>query len=453
MDVLVYVFGALVLVAAAAAAWLGVERTRLSTRAAMAERERDAAGAELERLRARAAEDTRVLSAAQTELATHKERLAALERQRTSDLAGLKSVYDEKVAAAERVLAEGERRLAAAKETFSAAAGEALKMSRDDFLALAKKAFEAERATGVAEMEKRRTAVDELIKPMAEALKRTEDKLTGLSKTSDDLRAETIGLVRALSRPEVRGRYGEIQLKRVAELAGMKGYCDFSEQESQRDGDGRVLRPDMIVQLPNERRIVVDAKTNTSAYLEGANARTPEEQAACLERFAGHVADQVVALSKKQYWANDPGAYDFVVMFMPGDQFLDAALARRPDLLERAAELNVIIASPSTLIGLLRAVAVGWREKRIEEQAKELFQLGRELHERAAVAFEHVGKLGESLEQAVKRYNGMVGSVETRLLPTLRKFEESGVKGGKEIPELPEVAVLPRQPMLLPDSP
>ncbi len=337
------------------------------------------------------------------------------------------------------------------KEVFGRLSADALRQASADFLKLAEAKLGEKTETAKGEMDKRKAAVDELIRPMAEALRRTDERLTGLSAASEGLKSETVRLVRALSKPEVRGRYGEIQLERVAELAGMKPYCDFASQESQRDGEGRLLRPDMTVKLPNDRRLVVDAKTNTHAYLEAVNARDDAERESWLDRYAEHVADQVTALSRKSYWSNDPGAYDFIVMFVPGDQFLDAALARRPDLIERAAEQNVIIASPATLIGLLRAVAVGWREKRIEEQARELLELGRELHERAAVAFEHVAELGASIEQSVNRYNKVVGSIESRVLPTLRKFEESGAASAKQLVEIKEVGALVRQPMLLPE--
>jgi DNA recombination protein RmuC len=176
-------------------------------------------------------------------------------------------------------------------------------------------------------------------------------------------------------------------------------------------------------------------------------AEAPDDAAReeCLERFAKNMSDQVTLLAKKGYWAELDGSPDFVVMFVPGDQFLDAALARRSDLLEKAAEQGVILASPSTLIGLLRAVAVGWREKRIEEQARELFELGRELHERAAVAFEKVAGLGDALTRAVRQYNEFVGSYELRLEPTLRKFEEAGVRSGKELPDVSAVGAVVRE--------
>lgn len=351
---------------------------------------------------------------------------------------------------------------AALQERFKALAADALRDSREAFLSEAKSKLEAERTKATSEMDSRKVAIEALLKPVSETLTRTDAQLTkmtqewaadrakletqmlGVKEAGEGLRTETLKLARALSKPEVRGRYGEIQLRRVAELAGMSGYCDFSEQDSSRDADGKVLRPDMIVRLPNERVVVVDAKANVAAYLEAIDAPTPEAREICLDRFARHMEEQVTKLASKKYWDQQVGSPDFVVMFVPGDQFLDAALARKGDLLDHAAQQNVILASPSTLIGLLRAVAVGWREKRLSEQASELVALAKEVHERAAVAFEKVSKLGKALESAVDHYNGFVGSYESRLEPSLRKLEEAGVKSARELPSPPLVTVKTR---------
>jgi len=310
--------------------------------------------------------------------------------------------------------------------------------------------------------------VEQLVKPISETLAATRERLESIERAraehfarfyehmeqiagaSSGLREETARLTKALSRPEIRGQYGEIQLRRVAELAGMTSYCDFCEQASVRDGDGNLLRPDMVVTLPNERVVAVDAKTNTYAYIEAVNARDGAEREACLDRFARHVAEQAKKLADKRYWSAWEGSPEFVVMFVPGDHFIDAALARRPELMEQAAQMGVILASPSTLIGLLRAVAVGWREHRLAEEANELFALGRELHERAAVAFEHVAGLGGALEGAMKKYNQMVGSIDARLTPTLRKFEEAGARSAKPLPELKPVDGMARTMQMLP---
>jgi DNA recombination protein RmuC len=339
-----------------------------------------------------------------------------------------------------------------ARGQFERMAGETLDKSQQRFLELARQAFARQQSEGQAELDKRRQAVEELVKPIGETLRETRERLTRLDEqvmesreASRAVRTEAEKLVRALSRPDVRGRYGEIQLRRVAELAGMTCYCDFSEQHSVRDEDGQLQRPDMVVKLPNDRLIAVDAKTPTDAYMQAIDAASTEETEALLEKFAAGVADQVRKLGDKRYWAQFEGSPEFVVMFVPGDQFVDAALARRPDLIERAAEANVIMASPSTLIGLLRAVAVGWREHRIAESAEELFGLGRQLHERAQKVFEHASSLGDSLLRAVQGYNAMVGSIDTRLVPTLRRFEEAGASGSQRAEQLALIDVAPRE--------
>lgn len=293
------------------------------------------------------------------------------------------------------------------------------------------------------EDEQRRLAVEAMVKPIKETLSKTSEQITQLdervkasSASNESLKEETARLTRALSRPEIRGQYGEIQLRRVAELAGMTSYCDFSEQFSQRDEDGQLLRPDMVVTLPNDRVIVVDAKANINAYIEAVNAPTDADREMHLDRFARHTAEQVKKLSDKKYWSLFDGkSAEFVVMFVPGDHFIDAALARRPELLDDAAQRGVILASPSTLIGLLRAVAVGWREQALTEQAAALFELGKELHERASTAFEHAESLGKAIKASVERYNRLVGSIDTRMMPTLRKFEDAGAKSSKALVE------------------
>ncbi|MFG0327227.1 MAG: DNA recombination protein RmuC [Phycisphaerales bacterium JB037] len=302
------------------------------------------------------------------------------------------------------------------------------------------------------EVEERKAAVERLVKPIGETLGKTEERLLALAEqvnlskqSSESLRDETGKLVRALSRPEIRGRYGEIQLRRVAELAGMSAHCDFFEQDSVRDGDGSLLRPDMIVRLPNDCEVVVDSKCNIDAYLQAISAESPQEQDRHLERFARHMADQVRALGSKKYWSHYSGSPEFVVMFVPGDHFLDAALARRPELLEDAAKSDVILASPATLIGLLRAVHMGWREHRLAEEAQSLLALGKELHRRAATAFESVNKLGSSLSAAVKHFNAFVGSTDRMLMPQLRRFEELKLQSKKDLPLLEPIESIPRE--------
>jgi DNA recombination protein RmuC len=338
------------------------------------------------------------------------------------------------------------------REAFEALSAKALREGRQEFIAQARPVFESAKKEQA-----------DLVRPIGEVLAATREKLESIEKSraesfaslhqrielvaraGEGLREETGRLTKALSRPEIRGRYGEIQLRRVAELAGMTAYCDFSEQASVRDGENNLLRPDMIVRLPNERVIAVDAKTNIDAYVEAVNAGDEAAREGHLHRFAAHVAEQARKLAAKGYWTQFDGAHKFVVMFVPGDQFIDAALSRRPELLEEAAQRGVILASPSTLIGLLRAVAVGWDEHRVTENYNALMELGRELHERASVVFEHAEKLGGSIRQSVERFNGLVGSMQSRLLPTMRKFEASGIESGRPVVEPTPLEAQPKQ--------
>ncbi|MCB9838564.1 MAG: DNA recombination protein RmuC [Phycisphaeraceae bacterium] len=349
------------------------------------------------------------------------------------------------------------------EDTFNSLAGKALESSSEQFLKLARENFAAQHEQQKAEIDKRREAVDQLVKPIGETLKQTRERLDAIDKAhteraatlaeslklstlaGDQLRAETARLANALSKPQVRGAYGEMQLERIAEIAGMRAYCDFDTQHTVTDGQGGRHRPDMVVRLPNERVIVIDAKTNTQAYMEAISADTPELAERHLQQFADHVAQQVRALSRKEYRDSVEGSIDFVVMFIPADQLVDAALERKPDLLEAAYKDNVILASPSTLIGLLRAVHVGWREKTLSDNAHELFTLGKELHERAATALTYAAEIGKAIETAGDKYNRFVGSVEGRLMPTLRKFEDKGAKSTKELDAIAAVEVRTRE--------
>ncbi|MFG0284687.1 MAG: DNA recombination protein RmuC [Phycisphaerales bacterium JB039] len=424
MEAIAAALAALLAGAAALTGWLLWDRRRLGERAAEAQRRAGEAESEAGRLAERLASQEQLAREREQSLVREREALEARFAQLNEHTRGV----------------------------FEQVAGETLDRSTRRFLELATQSLGAQRKEGEAALEQRKRAVEELVGPIDRTLRETRERLTKLderiTESRDASRAvheEASKLVRALSRPDVRGKYGEIQLRRVAELAGMTPYCDFSEQHTVRDEDGAALRPDMVVLLPNERRIAVDAKTPTDAYMQAIDAPTPEAAEALLERFASGVWEQVRKLSDKRYWAQFEGSPEFVVMFVPGDQFVDAALARRPELLEKAAEANVILASPSTLIGLLRAVAVGWREHKVAEEAHELFRLGRELHERVQKVFEHAGKLGDSLQRAVHGYNEMVGSIEHRLTPTLRKFEGAGAMGSKPVPQLELIDVAPRE--------
>ena len=356
---------------------------------------------------------------------------------------------------------KGERDLARARlgdeertrETFEAMAGNVLRSSNEEFLRLAKETMAAGRAETAAEAQRGKARLDELVAPIREALARTHaelrrvgeshtgivEQMKGVSRASQELRSETGKLTQALRKPNVRGRYGEIQLQRVVELAGMRSYCDFTAQEAIRDEGERLRKPDLVVRLPNERLIAVDAKTSIDAYLEALDAPTPEAADELLDRYAANVHEQARKLAGKQYWKHFEHSPELVVMFIPGDQLVDAALERRPELVDFAADNDIVLASPSTLIGLLRAVHVGWRERSLSENAEELFQLGKELHQRAVKVMERATRIGTSLEHARKSYNEFVGSVQSRLVPTLRKFEERGARSSGQLEEPKEV--------------
>ena len=357
------------------------------------------------------------------------------------------------------------------RDAFDAAAKQAISTASTDFLRLAETKMLAQQQAAAGKFDEQHRAIGELVKPIGDTLRKTEEKLGEIERAraeafgqiterlrevahhSDLLRKETGTLVGALKRPEVRGSYGEIQLRRVVELAGMREYCDFDVQHSTTNEAGKQLRPDMIVRLPNERQIVVDAKCNILGFLDALDSSDDADRDRKLDKFAADMVQQVDALARKQYASQYARSADFVVMFVPGDQFVDAAAKRRPEMLEDALSRGIIIATPATLLGLLKAVHMGWNEKRIGEQAEELRRLGKELHERAATAWEKLSAVGNRLNQAVDAYNGAVGSIESRLTPTLRKFEDAGAGSGKDL-ETPQVVTLRarQSQLMLPES-
>jgi len=377
------------------------------------------------------------------ERATLGERLSALRESHERELRALRDSEAEHRAELERRLEAVSKQL---KDTFAASAQDAVDKSTKRLFEMA-----AERFTK--QHDQHSQSLKDLVKPISDTLERTDKKIGELEKQRVEMQAglakhleslglqsaalgeETRRLTQALRKPQVRGRYGEIQLERVAELAGMTSYCDFDTQASSVGADGTTRRPDMVVKLPNRREIAVDAKTNIEPYLDALETDDTAEQDRHMQRFADGVLAQAHSLARKRYWTDYEGSPEFCVMFIPGDQFIDAALEREPKLLELAAQENILLASPSTLIGLLRAVAVGWREKNLSDAANELFALGRELHERAAVVLEHTADLGRHLGRTARSYDKLVGSMDARLTPTLRRFEDAGAKGTRELAE------------------
>jgi len=379
-------------------------------------------------------------------------RARAVAETQTADT--VKHVEEQKL-----LLAQARQDLAAA---FQALSGEALKQNNEAFLSLAKTTFHTLHAEAKGDLAQRQQAIDELVKPLSESLHRYDEQLRQLeqsrqaayggldqhlkllAETQQRLQQETVNLVNALRTPAVRGRWGEITLKRVAELAGMAAHCDFFEQESVMSEDGR-LRPDMVVQLPGGRQIIVDAKTVLSGYLDAHEAGDEERRMEALRRHAAQVRTRINDLSLKAYWSQFDQAPEFVVLFLPGEQFLGAALEQDPRLIEEGFAQGVVLATPTTLMALLRAVAYGWRQERLAEHAEEAGRLGKDLYERMANLAEHVNDVGQSLGKSVVAYNKAVGSLETRILPAARRFKDLGVASEKEIASLEPVEVVARK--------
>ncbi len=329
---------------------------------------------------------------------------------------------------------------------FSELSGQALKQNNDQFLRLAQENFKRHEQTARSDMDKNEQAVEQLIKPIKLALEKTEQQIQtiekerreaygSLSQQLQGMAESTRNLVKALRRPEVRGQWGELTLRRLAELAGMVDRCDFFEQETTNSENGR-LRPDMVVRMPENREIVVDVKTPLDAYLSAMEAETDADKQLHLERHARNVRERVRELASKNYWAQFKNSPEFVVLFIPGDQFVSAAFDVDDRLLEEALQQKVIIATPTSFIALLRAVAFGWRQLSVAENAEQIRSLGEDMYGRLCSFGEHLAKMGRSLGSSVDHYNKAVGSLERKVLPGARKFTELGIHHHKQLPEL-----------------
>lgn len=384
-------------------------------------------------------------------------------RAAENEAAALRARLEERAAAGEEKLAairEAEARL---RDAFQALSAEALRSSQTSFLELARASMGEFQKVAQGNLEAKEKAIGDLVRPVADSLRQVDARLADVEKarleaytelktqvrtlaeSQATLQSETANLVKALRAPAVRGRWGEVQLKRVVEMAGMVEQCDFVQQESV-TADDRRLRPDLVVKLPGGKQVVVDAKVPLAAYLEALEAPDEAGREAHLAHHARQVKDHMTKLGSKGYWSQFDASPEFVVMFLPGESFFSAALQRDPELLDFGVSHRVIPASPTTLIALLRAVAYGWTQERIAESAQEVAALGRELYERIRSMAGHLDKLGGSLDRAVAAFNEAVGSFEGRVLPQARRFRDLGTaSGSEEIPLLEPIGSQTRE--------
>ena len=401
---------------------------------------------------------------------------AAAERQ-ASEIRALteaRSALDATLASERRATEEKQRLLQDASEQlkaqFKSLAAAALDSNNANFLQLAKSVLQNYQTQAAGDLAQKELAVKNLVEPISQSLAGMNQQIQDLEKaraeaygtltsqvaslldTQKALQAETGNLVKALREPQARGRWGELQLHRVLELSGMLEYCDFKEQLSFND-DERRYRPDVIVDLPGGKQVVVDAKVPLSAYLSALEAPDELGRNICLAEHARQVRNHIDSLAGKAYWSHLPCTPEFVVLFLPGDQFLAAALQENPALIDEALRQNVMLATPWSLVALLKAVAYGWKQSVLADNALEIRRLGEDLYKRLAVFGDHLGKLGKSLGSSVDCFNKAVGSLEQQILPAARRFPELGLRVNRELEPLEPVAALARAPRTVEPAP
>lgn len=426
------------------------------------------------KLRKTHAEETSALNAEMRASAAKEAELRHLLERRDAELSGARASLDslrQEKTASETRLDEAQKSFeeqkalietmkAEMKDTFNALSSAALKSSSEDFLKLASENLGRLLAETKGKLGEHQARIDGLVKPLHEALKRYEEQIfgielkrkqeytsldeqiKGLAQTHERLQRETGNLVTALRKPHVRGRWGEITLRNVVELAGMSSHCDFTEQLSIETESGR-LRPDMIIHLPMGRDIVVDSKVSMEALLDAVSADSEEKRQESVKRHAKNVKDQIGKLVSKQYWSQFEKSPELAVLFI-SESALVSALEVDGSLMEESMSKRVLLATPTTLFALLSAVAYGWRQEEITKNAEEISRLGKELYERVHTFAKHLSTLGGSLKGSVDAYNKAVGSMESRILPSVRRFRELGVSGPEEIPRIEDVEQTPR---------
>jgi DNA recombination protein RmuC len=425
-------------------------------------------------LRERVSSLDRSLAVVQEELRTANSNNSDLK----AEVAGLNSTLQEERKTSVEKLQLLNTAWAEMRQAFQALAADALSSNNESFLQLARTRLDKYQAEAKGDLEARQKAVEALVTPIKESLNKVDaqirtienerseaygtltQQVRSLISTQEQLRGETGNLVKALRTPAVRGRWGEIQLKRVVEMAGMLSYCDFEEQVSVNTIDGR-LRPDLVVKLPGGKSIVVDAKTPLQAYLDAVETTDDEVRKAKLQEHAQQVRAHMAKLGSKSYFDQFQPAPEFVFMFLPGESFFSAALEQDPGLIEYGVNQGVIPASPTTLIALLKAVAYGWNQERIAENAQQISELGKELYERLRIFATHLGDVGKGLDRAVVSYNKAVGSLESRVLVSARRFPELGAANVVEMPEPAQIETTSRtlalvwaeEEILTPDEP